>query len=77
MATTIPKRKKVSSKGNPNTETPSISNLNHSAPGEEKDMSFKVSDQFHKNFKIEAALVGMTMKDFLYKIFAEYKNNPK
>ena len=49
----------------PNLETPSIATLT--------PMNFRVSEQFHREFKVYAAQHGMSMVELLQKAFSALK----
>lgn len=62
----------TSKKGDPPKTTETRSNLNKPEPGKTVDMNFKVPAEFKRDFKITAAIHGISQKDLLMEIFREW-----
>lgn len=51
--------------------------IGSSASGRAHDLNFKVSPDFHRAFKVQASLRGLSMRELLELSFNEYtKRNP-
>ena len=51
--------------------------IGRSASGSVHDLNFKVSPEFHRAFKVQASLRGLSMRELLEVAFNDYvKRNP-
>lgn len=51
--------------------------IGSSASGKAHDLNFKVSPEFHRAFKVQASLRGLSMRELLELAFNDYvKRNP-
>jgi hypothetical protein len=70
-----PIQKKVMSKGAPPAAELVTNNLDKAEGGEVKTLTFKVSPDFHREFKSYATLNDLSMIELLYKAFEHYRES--
>ena len=74
---TITSPKKKTSKGEPPPADRPSDNLTKTASGANVPLNFKVSVEFHREFKTYAAQHDITMLELLYDCFNSYKESTK
>ncbi|MCH2216882.1 MAG: hypothetical protein MK076_02195 [Flavobacteriales bacterium] len=72
MTTKIPSRPK-DAKGQPPKKVEAKSNLTKPEPEEYVNMSFKMTAEFKRNFKIAAAVQGISQSELLRQTFAVWQ----
>ena len=70
-----PIQNKATSKGIPPSVELATNNLDKAEGGEVKTLTFKVSPDFHREFKSYATLNDLSMIELLYKAFEHYREN--
>ena len=68
----IPRKK--TTKGAPPPASRPSANLTKDEPGKLKPLNFRVTSDFHRDFKLYATLHDMSMHELLMKCYEEYKD---
>ena len=73
MTITPPPPAKSKGKGEPPAPTETRGNLSKPEPASVVALNFRVPSEFKRDFKVAAAVHGVTQSDLLQKAFAEWK----